>query len=517
MPGTQPMLRGMAHESSGAGDSPTVSAQRIAHAVSWAGLGQIISQASWFASLLILAALVPPRSFGLVSAGMVIVNIAILLVGSGTRGSIIVADRLTFEHLRYGLAVNVGAGFAFTAAIVLLAGPIVRTFASGTNTAVLQGLIISVGVFALSVVPLALLQREMRFKAEASVRIAAATLASVVAVAAALLGAGVWSLVVRQVLNSALTALLAWAAARRLMPGWRQLIGPMRRPRRARRPEAGWFFLLAAFNLVAMSIDYLIVGHFTNATELGLYSLAFTLGFAPLTQFSWRLGTVLLPAVAATDTAAAIARRTLRATRTIAAVLLPAVVPALVLAPWLLPAVFGENWSGMVTPFEILLPVGVATAIANVVGESLSGTGNVDFHTAMQVLWALLITPALIVLVQLDGIEGASYAHLLVSVPVVGGYLIWGSRRVGIELWQLARALGEVALPVAGQAATTVAVLAALSHSPLNEPARDVLAVLVGLGAAALIAIQFSRSGLHDARRLVLASMGRRMGQPGGV
>ena len=496
--------------------APIVTGQSVARAASWVGIGQLVSQASWFGSLLILAALVSPRSFGLVSAGMVIVNIAILLVGSGTRGSMIVADRLTVGHIRYALAVNVSAGIIFSAAIMLLAGPIVGTFVSATNVGVLQGLMLSVSVFALSVVPLAVLQREISSSAKPSSRIVAASVASIVAIAAAILGAGVWALVLRQVLNSALIALLAWIAARRLLPSWRQLIGRAHRPKRARRAGAHWFFFLSMFNLIAMSVDYLIVGRLTNATELGLYSFAFTLGFAPLTQFSWRLGTVLFPAVAATDTPDAVERRTLRAIRTVAAVLLPLVPPTMVLAPWLLPAVFGHEWTGMITPFEILLPVGVANAVANVVGESLSGTGHVAFHTMMQVLWAAMIIPALIVLVQLDGIVGASWAHLVVSVPVVGGYLIWGSRRVGIRLRELAHAIGDVLLPVAGQALATIAVLNVLTHASVSVPARDLLAAASGLIIAGLLTLQFGSSGLQDVRRLLVAAVGR-SAEPGGA
>ena len=360
---------------------PIISARSVTRAASWAWLGQLISQASGFISLLILAALVPPKSFGLVSAGMVIVSIALLLVGSGTRGSIIVSGRLTPEHIRYALAVNVGAGLALTAVVMALAGPIVRLFSSGANASVLQGLVLSVGVFAISVVPMAMLQKELRFKQESSVKGGAAVVASVVAIAAAILGAGVWALVLRQVLNSALTALLAWIAAWRLLPNWRQLIGRARRPQRVHRPNAGGFFVLSLFTLMAMSVDYFVVGSLTNATQLGLYSLAFTLGFAPLTQFSWRLGQVILPAVAATTGADAIERRTVRASGATATVLLPLVPAAMALAPWLVPTVFGSTYhiygifptaGGVATNQGILraakdqsIPGSVALAITN--------------------------------------------------------------------------------------------------------------------------------------------------------
>lgn len=484
--------------------APTITRQSVAKAISWAGLGHLISQATWFASLLVLAVLVPPRDFGVVAAGMVIVNIATLLVGSGTRGSIIVAKRLDLEHVRYALWLTSFAGLALTGLVMLLAKPIVSLFAAHTNAAILQGLVLSVGMFGLSIVPIAMLEKQMRFKAETVVMGSASIISAIVAIAAGALGAGVWALVLRQVLWSTLVTVFAWIAARRLLPSWRQLIGRGRRPERVQRPGAGWFFVLATFNLIAMSVDYLVVGHLTNATGLGLYSLAFTLGFAPLTQFSWRLGGVLLPAVAATSGLEVVGRRTLLALRTTAALLLPLVVPALVLAPWLIPTVFGAKWAHSVEVFQILLPVGIAFAILNMLGEALGGSGNVSLPAKLQILWALLILPALIVLVQVDGIIGAALAHLIVLAPVATGYVIFGSRAVGLRPTQVLEALGKVLNPVAVQAAVSVGVLLVLRQAGASLALRDIAAALSGVLVLAVLVVIRWADGLADARRMVL-------------
>ena len=63
----------------------------VARAVSWMGVGYGVSQGVFLGSLLLLAALLPPRDFGSVATGMVLVNLAGLLVDAGTRGSIIAA------------------------------------------------------------------------------------------------------------------------------------------------------------------------------------------------------------------------------------------------------------------------------------------------------------------------------------------------------------------------------------------------------------------------------------------
>ena len=71
------------------------------------GVRQVTSRILWFASLFVLAALVPPAAFGTVTAALVVISTAGLLVGSSTRGSVITNERLTTQYLRYALQLNV--------------------------------------------------------------------------------------------------------------------------------------------------------------------------------------------------------------------------------------------------------------------------------------------------------------------------------------------------------------------------------------------------------------------------
>ena len=172
--------------------------------------------------------------------------------------------------------------------------------------------------------------------------------------------------------------------------------------------QAGWvgFFMLAFTDFVALNSDFLIVGHIDEAASLGLYSLAFTLAFAPLTQVSWQVGRVLFPAAAATVDLATVARRTLVSVRMMGLILLPFVPPAIVLAPVVLPGLLGDEWKAMVAPFQILLVVGVGQAMVGMIGESLSGTGNIGWRARVNAVWAAGMVGALIVLVSADGIRG---------------------------------------------------------------------------------------------------------------
>ncbi len=335
----------------------------------------------------------------------------------------------------------------------------------------------------------------------------AATTASVAAIVAGVLGAGVWALVLRQVLASLMEATLAWVVARRYLPGFRQLIaGHGARPKKGRAAYRRWFLLVSLFSLAAMSADYIVIAGLAGPTELGLYAIAFALSFAPLTHLSWWLGGVLLPAAAATPDLDLLAQRTLRALRVISLVLLPLVVPALVLAPWLLPLVLGERWTASVVVFQILCPVGVAHAVLNLVGESLGGSGKVKLHAQLLALWTVLIVSALLVSVPAHGIRGAAIAHALVLVPVAAGYLLLGARRLGLPTLGLVRGLVGIAPLVLVQLAVTLAVVWMLA----GAGAPDAIARVAGvaMGAAVVVAVLLlHRSGpLVEARSFLLAA-----------
>jgi O-antigen/teichoic acid export membrane protein len=463
----------------------TPSRAALTRAISWIGAGHVVGQAFWFGSLLFLAALLPPHSIGTVAVGLLMVTAATRLMDAGTRGSIIVAPCLTRAQLTTALVTNVAVGLALSTLILLLSTPMTRWFAHGGDPSVLAVLGLSVAIYAPAIVPLALLEKRLDFKRRATVQATAATSAAVVSVAAGMLGAGVWALVVRQLLFQGLLALLGWLAARRLLPE-REPRPAARRRNLPRRRGAAGFMVFSLTDFIVLNLDYLTVGHYTDTTQLGLYSLAFTIAFAPMTQFSAQIGSVLFPAAAVSD-AATMRARTVAGVRITCLLLLPAIPVAWVLAPIAVPAVLGEEWSGMVGPLRILLVVGVAHAIVNVIGESLSGTGHIGFRARVNFVWMAGMIAALLLLVPELGIQGAALAHLALYIPVAALYGHTGMRLLGADPRRLYRALGGVSRPVGLQAAVTFGVIAILFGSGFPRALGGALAAALGLAAGAAL------------------------------
>jgi O-antigen/teichoic acid export membrane protein len=454
----------------------------VARGVAWVGAGHVVSQLAWFGSLLFIAAQLPVDAFGSVSIAMVVVQVAWLLVGSGTRAGLIVTAGVSRGQVRRSVTINLAAGLGIGLAAALLARPLLGALSPGADPLVLQGLAASIALFGLSIVPLALLQRQMHFKRHAGANAAAAVLASAAAVAAVLSGAGVWALVVRQVLFQALLAVLAWILARPLLPAARAGDPPARR-----NPAGWWFFALAAIAFVSLNVDNVVVARTIGIAQVGLYSLAFTIAFAPLTQFAWQIGKVLFASAARVDEPAVAGARAARAARLTALFVWPLVSPAIVLAPLVLPRLLGREWQPMVLPFQLLMVAGAAHAVLAVMREFLLAAGNVRACLVTDLTWLAATVLALVVLVGAFGIAGAALAHVVLVIPLACAYVTLAARRLELAPGALWRAMRLIVVAVGAQALLTGLEAVLVEWAGATHVVAALAGALVGVVALVLL------------------------------
>jgi O-antigen/teichoic acid export membrane protein len=86
------------------------------------------------------------------------------------------------------------------------------------------------------------------------------------------------------------------------------------------------------------------------------------------------------------------------------------------LAPWLIPAVFGEAYRGAVILVLLLAPGGICLPCAQVCGDLLRGYGRPFDVARAQAVGAVVTVILLAALVQLVGVAGAAIASSVASV-----------------------------------------------------------------------------------------------------
>ena len=471
----------------------------VLRGISWVGFGHAVSQACWFCSLLVLAARVAPQAFGGVAIAMVAVQVAWLLVGSGTRAAVVIAPVLGRREVGWALAFNLATGAAIALAAAVAPAAWLAVIAPGADPAVVRILGVSIVLVAASIVPLALLQRAMRFKPHALAGAAAAAIASFGSVVAVLAGAGVWALVARQIAFQALLASIAWICARHLLPAAGTGSRTLTRPANGRS-----FFLLALVAFAALNADSVVIAHLAGTAALGFYALAFTVAFAPMTQIAWQIGKVLFPASARSDPDS-LERRATQALRLAALVVLPAIPLSVALTPVLVRALLGAQWLGMVLSLQILLVAGAAHALLAILREFLLGGGAVGTCLRIEALWMLATAAALVPAVALAGIAGAALLHVVLVAPLVAAYARYALPRIGIDFRALARALRPAGLAAAVESIAIAATMFVVGLA--GVPTTTAWALAAAAGATALAAMLAAHGPPLRAGRAALRSV----------
>lgn len=169
----------------------------------------------------------------------------------------------------------------------------------------------------------------------------------------------------------------------------------------------------------------------TSATQVGLYAVAVT-SATVLAVVGGSLGLDLFPRVASTTSdrdAYPLIRRYLGVTAAFA--LLGAVV-FYVLAGWLIPLIYGSEFSGSIGPARVLVFGAAALAVANVGGQALRGLGHPGRFAFAEIVGAIItVTGVLVVGAEsLPSIAAAAVVGYIATLLLILVFLHFTSMRL---------------------------------------------------------------------------------------
>jgi PST family polysaccharide transporter len=307
-------------------------------------------------------------------------------------------------------------GFAVCLALALMLGlglaasTLATFFGEPLLTAIIAAASLLILFDALQVVPRALLQRELRFKALALIYLAQVVATSMALVTVARSGLGPWALVLNNLSGAILAtvlllvvcpSMLRWPrglAQMRgsLLQGWRMLIS-----------RAAWYGY--------SNIDQTAIGRFLGKDALGYYSFATTFSNTAVQEVT-ALITRVVPGVfsQAQHDKALLRRYFLLLTEALALVTFPMCIGVMLTADTLVLAVLGSQWDGVVAPLRALClyaAIGVSQILASHV---LLWTGRFRANMWLSLL-ALIVMPTAVLI-------GVQYGTTAVAWSLVIGF-----------------------------------------------------------------------------------------------
>jgi O-antigen/teichoic acid export membrane protein len=268
--------------------APTAGEEGRSRPIKWAFVMNWGQQLAATISTFVIAAIVGPRSYGIVAIAAVYIALIQLALDQGISIAIIQRKELEPEHLDSAFWMNLAWSGILVAVSVGVAGWWADINHTQQLEPVIKVLSISIPITALTIVQQSLLQRQLDFKRLAIRSNVAAFFGGVLGIVLAIAGYGVWALVGQTLGVAGMSLVLLWAVGR-----WTP---HFRFSGRHAKELLGFSWQVFMGNLgtfVNRRIDALLMGVFFGPVAVGLYRLAdrlvealVTLGARPMQSYA---------------------------------------------------------------------------------------------------------------------------------------------------------------------------------------------------------------------------------------
>lgn len=470
----------------------------------YALLGEALEFVLRLGSVIILARLLLPEHFGLISMVTAITAVGERFKDLGLMSATIQAPSLNHQQSSTLFWINAAIGMALTILISALAYPIALFYRDPRLAFITIAIASTFAWSGAANQHHALLRRSMRYRTIAVIQLTASGGSIAVAVLCALQGLGYWALVAREVTRSVFLSVGAWLSFP-WMPGV-----PSRRTGVRQMLRFGVdITAVNILHLLTQSLDQILIGKVFGPHPLGLYRQGYQLALAPLTQIAYPIRVVAESALSRLQDDAARYRHYYRSIlQTLSLVTIPLGLFMAVNAEEIVTVFLGRSWLEAAPVFRLL---GIASCLrpaAETAGAVMVSRGLSRRFRNL----GLLSAGTFIVLIVIGlrfGLEGVAAAHVVALWLLLVPKLHWSFRGTPLRVRDFFAAIGRPAL-----ASVVMSVLLVLfKAAALSSDPRAGLAAAAGIGGASfLVTLRFlpgGRAELNNLRRALVSVLGR--------
>jgi len=389
------------------------------HGLRWIGTARTFAQLVTWGLTAFTVRLLEPRDYGIVAICGLFTVLAGLVLDGGL--SVVLISRREISAQVKGAAVSgVLLVSVVLAALIMAIAPAGGTFFH--NRAVINVLRISalqLPLTALTVVPSALLAKQMKFRAMALAQSLASVIQGVATLVMAYAGAAYWSLIWGTLLGICVRAAVQWMCVndrptpnlqlKALRPLWAsgsQMVG-----------QRVLYFITGDF-------DTFLLGRLGGPIVLGSYSLAKTLSHSMLDQLSGIVNQVSMPAFAASiGNDDAQVEGLVLVISAASALVFPLFWLMGILSQVAFPLVFGTRWTNLIVPFMAFACILPLRSVYTLLDSAIVGAGQIPTTFRNMITWAAIMIP----LLSIGARFGANAAAItwVIGFPFVFGFAMW--------------------------------------------------------------------------------------------
>jgi PST family polysaccharide transporter len=465
--------------------------------IAWSLATFVAARSLTFVSMLVLARLLDPATFGVLAAVLAYVTFLELMGDLGMKATVVyeneegitprVQTAFTLNLALAGVLTGVGIAAAPLVAALFRAEDQVDLFRLAALNPVLVGL---------ANVHDSLLLRGMEFRRRVVPQLTMTGVRAVATIALVVAGFGAAGLVAGFLLGT-----LAWTVTLWIVTGFRPSLTVQRSAVRSMAAYGGWASALEVIAVVGYKADVVVIGRMLGQHALGLFAVAQRLPELVIENVSWNLSIVAFPALSRRRGGAGggIANTTLNLVRYAALYGLTVGAGLAILAPPLVLVLFGSAWAEAGPVMAALAVMYGLHTIVFPLGDVFKALGRQSLMAAINGVSIPVMVVAMVAAVP-AGLVAVVWVR--VAVAVVQGTVLFALalRALGLR-WPAA------ALALRPGAAAAVGVIAGAGAARLLLGEYAVACVIAGTAAAVLCGAGtlrlFARQGWADVLGLV--------------
>ena len=381
----------------------------LMHGIAWTGAIKWGTQLLSWTSTLVIARLLTPADYGILTMANVYLGFIALVNEFGLGPAIIRQRDLTEEQISALGGISFGLSFVLWLLSIAIAFPVASFFGEPAVRNVIIALGFTFVTTGLRVLPRALLTRDLQFKRVAAIDAIEALTSMVLTLSLALLGFRYWSLVWGGITGSLLATIvsLVWRRHRRHWPREFQSVLPSLR--------FGWHLVVSRFAWYFYSTaDFAVVGRMFGKVLLGGYGFAWTLASIPVTRVSALVNQVT-PGIfsAVQHDKDQLARYFLRLSEGLAFITFPFSVGVALVAREFVLVALGDQWVSAIVPLQLLAFYAGLRSITTLHPQILQAVGRSKDQMRFSLVALLILPPLFYVGGRIGGVAGVAWGWII--------------------------------------------------------------------------------------------------------
>lgn len=469
---------------------------------------RIPGQGAAFILSVLVARILMPKDYGILGVAMMLIGYSNLLTNFGLKEAIIQKKIYDARTLRSIFTFDLAVSSALTLAFFAAAGFIAAFFKTPEAKNVIRVMSLVFVITSFTGLPQVILRRDMNFKAVSLIDVTQSLLMYGLTYILALNQFGYWSLVYGQLIPLILTAVLLCVKA-----GWVPVISYDHNSLKRIFNFGVWNFLKSQLEFIAQHTDRFIIGRWLGAVSLGFYEKALSTATMPYNSLAMNINGVMFSAFSKYSDDGQQLRQHFKKSLTLLSLInYPIYLGLIIIAPYLVQSLFGEKWSSMTIPMQLIL-VGCIFRTFNGLTASLNvGVGKYKTHTKRFFFAWIFFVLSCVLLLRL-GIVGIALSYLIFNVMQTALWLNLSIKTIDLRWKDVWGSILPASLASLFMAVVTIAVSRILL--PQRSFLNMIALVIIGIFSYCIVVFydkseltrEFRKLAFQDIKKKISTSM----------